>query len=106
MPENPLRSGSVAAMLWEAAARHPDKAAVIERERSSTYEGLRDSAAGIAAGLAREGLRSGDRVAILLERGIPAVAAYFGVLAAGGIAVVLNEMLRPRQVENVPPCRR
>src|SRR5690606_31913987 len=40
-----------------------------------------------------------DRVVILQERGIDAVASYFGVLAAGALAVVLNPLLRPRQVE-------
>src|SRR5690606_36626579 len=56
-------------------------------------------AGAIARALESAGVHPGDRVVILLERGIDAVAAYFGVLAAGGLAVVLNEALRPRQVE-------
>ncbi len=35
------------------------------------------------------------------SRGGDAVAAYFGVLAAGAVAVIVNESLRPRQIEHV-----
>jgi acyl-CoA synthetase (AMP-forming)/AMP-acid ligase II len=40
-------------------------------------------------------------VAIFLRRGSLAAAAFFGVLAAGGIAVNINETLRPRQIEHI-----
>jgi acyl-CoA synthetase (AMP-forming)/AMP-acid ligase II len=40
-------------------------------------------------------------VALLLNRGATAAAAFFGVAASGGIAVILNETLRPRQIEYV-----
>lgn len=90
---------NVASMLWSTASRHPDKPAVVERSRSATYAELRGRAAGIANALVREGLVAGDRVGILLDRGIDPVAAYFGVLAAGGIVVMLNPTLKPRQIE-------
>jgi amino acid adenylation domain-containing protein len=47
------------------------------------------------------GIRPNDRVAIFLERGAEAAAAFFGVVAAGGIAVIVNESLRPRQIEHI-----
>ncbi|MEX1181760.1 MAG: AMP-binding protein, partial [Gemmatimonadota bacterium] len=90
---------NVAAMLWRTAARHPVKEAVKTREHAVTYVELRERATAFAAAVREAGAQPGDRVVILLERGVDAVAAYFGVLAAGGIAVVLNELLRPRQVE-------
>ncbi|HEU5209057.1 MAG TPA: AMP-binding protein [Longimicrobiales bacterium] len=91
--------GNVAQMLWAAAARHPHRDAVIERERTATYAELVARAAAIADALRSAGVARGDRVVILQERGIDAVASYFGVLAAGAMTVVLNPLLRPRQVE-------
>jgi acyl-CoA synthetase (AMP-forming)/AMP-acid ligase II len=99
MPETAVEMGNVARMLWSAADRNPDRAAIVERERSVPYAALRDRAGGIAAALVSAGVRPGDRVALFLERGIDSVACWFGVEAAGGVVVVLNEMLRPRQVE-------
>jgi acyl-CoA synthetase (AMP-forming)/AMP-acid ligase II len=40
-------------------------------------------------------------VAIFLERGAEAAAAFFGVVSIGGIAVIVNESLRPRQIEHI-----
>ncbi|WP_277606696.1 AMP-binding protein, partial [Klebsiella pneumoniae] len=47
------------------------------------------------------GGEQGDRVVVRLERGADAAAAYFGVLAGGGVVVMLNEALRQRQIEYV-----
>jgi acyl-CoA synthetase (AMP-forming)/AMP-acid ligase II len=55
----------------------------------------------MGATLRAAGIGTDDRVAILLERGRDAAAAFFGTLAAGAIAVVVNETLRPRQIEHV-----
>ena len=46
-------------------------------------------------------LGAGDRVAVLLQRGAEAAAAFFGVLASGAIAVTVNESLRFRQIEHI-----
>ncbi|HEX6693812.1 MAG TPA: AMP-binding protein [Longimicrobiales bacterium] len=92
-------TGNVAGMLWSAAERSPGKAAVIERDQTATYAEVRERASGIAASLVALGVNPGDRVCLFLERGIEAVAAWFGVQACGAIIVVLNETLRPRQVE-------
>lgn len=43
----------------------------------------------------------GDRVAILCPRGPEAIAAYFGVLAAGGIAVQLDLAFREAQIRHI-----
>ena len=54
------------------------------------------------AGLLRErGLQRGDRVAIFLPRSIEAVVALFAVLFAGGVAVIVYDRLRTRQVRHL-----
>jgi acyl-CoA ligase (AMP-forming) (exosortase A-associated) len=92
---------NVAHMLGATAARDGGRPAVVERDTEVTYAELRDAAGGVAAGLRRLGVQPGDRVALFLHRGAPAAAAFFGIAAAGGVGVILNETLRPRQIEHV-----
>jgi amino acid adenylation domain-containing protein len=96
-----MEHGGLAQLLWDAADRHANHPAIVEREREVTYEGLRSAASRIASALSTCQIRSGDRVAVFLERGADAAAAIFGIYAAGAVAVVVNERLRPRQVEYV-----
>src|SRR5437773_7985670 len=92
---------NVARLLWNAAAAGPARPAVVEAERSTDYASLQRRAAAIAAALRDGGLQAHDRVGIFLDGGADAVAAFFGVAAAGGIAVIINESMRPRQVEQI-----
>lgn len=90
-----------AVMLWETADRHGDHHAIIERGGATNYGALRSRAASIGSALIAAGVRPNDRVGIFLERGSDAAAALFGVAAAGAIAVIINETLRPRQIEHI-----
>ena len=89
---------NIANLLWSVDSAHGPSPAVIERGRETSYADLRARAAAIAQALLAAGVDPDDRVAILFENGVDAVAAFFGVLAAGGIAVILNQALRPRQM--------
>lgn len=94
-------SENVADLLWSAAARHAARPLIVERDQAASYGQVQSRAAAVARLLDGAGIQPGDRVAILLERGADAVAAFFGVTAAGGVAVNLNEGLRPRQIEHI-----
>ena len=85
-------------MLWARAEVDAQRPAIVERDGVTDFESLRGQAAGVAAALS-ECVRPTDRVGIFLERGANAAAAFFGVAALGGIAIILNEALRPRQIE-------
>ncbi|HXI65689.1 MAG TPA: AMP-binding protein [Gemmatimonadales bacterium] len=99
MPESPI--SNTAFLLWSAAARYGERPAIVERGATVTYAELRNHAAAIATALRSAGVAPRDRVAVWLERGWEAAAAYFGALAAGAVVVVINETLRPRQVEHI-----
>lgn len=77
------------ALLVSAAAHH-DKIAVVAEGRSYGYGRLLDEALRLARGLIDLGLRRGDRVAIYLDNGWPAVVAIYGTLLAGGVIMVVN----------------
>lgn len=88
-------------MLWRAADSAGARVAIVEPVGATTYEELRDRASAVAHTLADRGVTPGDRVAVLAGRGAEAAAAYFGAIAAGAVVTVVNERLRPRQVEYV-----
>jgi acyl-CoA synthetase len=60
------RKHTIYALVAEHALRTPEKVAVQERERATTYADLVDASDRLAAALTRAGLRSGDRVAVWL----------------------------------------
>jgi len=93
-------NANIAGMLWSAAARSGPSPAVIERGTTVSYDELVHRAGAIARSLTAAGLGADERVGVLLERGADAAAALFGVLAAGGVAVLMDEGLRPRQIEH------
>jgi amino acid adenylation domain-containing protein len=92
---------NIAQLLWRIAGTRATNPAVVELESVTPYGALRQQAAGVAAALKSAGLQSGDRVGIFLDGGVDAIATFFGIAAAGGIAVIINESLRPRQVEHI-----
>ena len=98
---SPSDHANIALLLWRTADLSPRNAAVVERETSTSYGELRAHAASVAAALTRRGVEPGDRVGILLDRGADAAAAFFGVAAAGAVAININETLRPRQSEYI-----
>jgi acyl-CoA synthetase (AMP-forming)/AMP-acid ligase II len=80
---------SVADLIADAAARHPDKAALINRERTIAYRQLDDRVARAAGALRGLGVGGDDRVAILLGNVPEFVEALHGVLRVGGVAAPL-----------------
>src|SRR5690349_5100110 len=101
MPFSTSSSSNIASLLSRTAAAAPERVAVVDGTETITFGGLRDRASAVHEQLTSIGVRPGERVAMLLERGADAASAIFGVQAAGAIAVVLNDRLRPRQLEHV-----
>ncbi|MET9230150.1 amino acid adenylation domain-containing protein [Lentzea sp. NPDC003310] len=76
---------------FEAAAdAHPDRPALTHGDRSWTYSELDAAANRVAHTLAADGVRRGDRVGVLLERGERVVTAILGVLKAGAAYVPVD----------------
>ena len=98
-PTHPL--GNAAQMLLTTAAADPEQPAVVDGDAITGYGELAARSLGIARTLRAVGVNPDDRVAIYLQRGADAAAAFFGVLASGAIAVTVNESLRPRQIEYI-----
>lgn len=77
-------------LLEAFAEKHPGENAVWDKQQWYTYEELDRAADSVASFLVHAGILRGDRVAILHENSYSYVAAYFGILKAGGVVVGLN----------------
>ena len=84
---------NLAHVLTEGAGQHPDRAALLFEGEPISYRELDRRAAVAAAALQATGIEAGDRVAITLPNTPDYIAAYFGVLRLGAIAVPLNVLL-------------
>src|SRR5580704_14578052 len=103
----PLRPGtrqlegamtSISSLLEQAAADHPEHAALRMDDLVLSYAQLREAAGRMSALLASLGVEPGDRVGLMLPN-VPAFPiAFYGALAAGAIVVPMNPLLKSREV--------
>ena len=84
--------------LHRAAQVYPDKVAVVDGGRRYSYSELAERSWRLANALRAAGLRKGDRVATLLFNSSAMLEAHFGVPAAGGILVAVNNRLASAEV--------
>ncbi|MEH1098517.1 amino acid adenylation domain-containing protein [Micromonospora sp. CPCC 205561] len=73
---------------WVAAG--PDRVAVVDGEARMTYGELDAAGHRLAGRLVASGVRRGDVVGVLLERGLPMAVAILAVLRAGGAYAMLD----------------
>lgn len=76
--------------LTEAARVFPNKRAIATRERSITYQELRDEARSFARALQQAGVERGDRVVVYLENSVELIVAAFGSWYAGAVFSIVN----------------
>jgi acyl-CoA synthetase (AMP-forming)/AMP-acid ligase II len=86
--------------LWNSVRHSPGAEAIVHRGERVSYAQLWREATAVATMLERDGLRVGDRVAILMENSPHYVAVYYGALMAGGAVVALNTAAKARDFVN------
>ena len=84
--------------LRRAAYIYPEKVAVVDGGRRYSYRDLAERSWRLANALRSAGLGRGDRVAALLFNSAAMLEAHFGVPAAGGILVAVNNRLAGPEV--------
>jgi crotonobetaine/carnitine-CoA ligase len=92
---HPFEGQSVAGLLETRAALSPDRrflawAPFEGEEREWTYRAFARDAARIAGGLARRGVKRGDRVIVLMENCPELLLVYFGCAWLGAVCVPVN----------------
>jgi len=69
--------------------------------RTLTYRQLHDSAAALAAGLSRQGIRAGDRVALLSENRPEWGIAFFAILRLDAIVLPIDKLLKKNEIDAI-----
>jgi amino acid adenylation domain-containing protein len=93
------------ALLERAARNRPGHPAVSDGGRVATYAELDQRADALAGALVDMGVRRGDRVGVLLEKSIDAVACLYGVMKAGAAYVPLDPRAPgPRLAQVLADC--
>jgi fatty-acyl-CoA synthase len=87
--------------LDHCAAQYPDRPFVITDDRTLTYAGTAQWADRLADGLAALGVRTGDRVGILLANYAEFAPLKFAVAKAGAVAIPFNYLYRSDELAYV-----
>jgi amino acid adenylation domain-containing protein len=89
-------------LLRDAAARHPERPAVVDGDRSVTYADL-DLRSNRLAHLLREngGVRHGDRVGLYLDKSLESVVGIYGILKLGATYVPLDPAAPPARLATI-----
>ena len=85
--------------LDEIVRERPAHTAALFKGTALSYRALVDQSQAFAAALAALGVTRGDRVALVLPNTPQLLIAQYGIWRAGGIAVPLNPLYTPRELE-------
>ncbi|HMK63043.1 MAG TPA: class I adenylate-forming enzyme family protein [Acidimicrobiales bacterium] len=103
--EQGLGALTIAGLLEESAARHPDREAICFSEDGLTtrwtYGTLLAESRQLAKALVADGIGKGTRVALLMGNRPQWVQVAFGVAMAGGVLVPVNTLFESPEIEYV-----
>ncbi len=88
-------------LVERAAETRPDGDALRCRGQALTYSQLYERASALANGLVESGMQPGDRVGILLNKGLESAVALYGIMLAGGVYVPLDPFAPSARTEFV-----
>jgi len=88
-------------ILYRGSKDHPHRVAIIFGQKKFTYDEAYKKAASISSALRIEGVKKGDRVAVLLDNSPEFVFSYFGILMSGSIVVPINHMFKRDEIKYI-----
>src|SRR3989339_2144514 len=88
--------------LKKACLFFPEKDAVLCGNKSWTYQEFFDRLSSVSAFMKAEGIKKGDRIAILHRNCHYYLESYYAIAIAGAIAVALNHRLPGRRARVLP----
>lgn len=86
--------------LTRSAKKYPDQTAIVFKGNKLTYSDLDQLSDAMAAALAANGFRKGDRAVIYMPNTPQFAISYFGVMKAGGIVIATNPLYTERELEH------
>ena len=86
------------ALLDARAEISGDKVFLYNDDQDTTYREVADESRAVAAALVERGVGRGDRVALAMDNRREWIAAFFGLLRLGAIAVTINPLYRESEL--------
>ncbi|MBE7202325.1 MAG: AMP-binding protein, partial [Parafilimonas terrae] len=80
-------------LLRRNAAATPDRPFAVTEDGTHGYAAIHDASLRLSGHLAGEGIRPGDHVALAAGNSAAYLVAWFGIMAAGAVAVTINPAL-------------
>ena len=100
------RASSLAEQIGAVAAERPDAIAVIDDGERLSYAELYQQAGSLAALMAADGVRAGDRIAVMLGNRADAIRAVVAILRLGAVLVAISARSRSAELDYVcTDCR-
>ncbi|PWB53866.1 MAG: long-chain fatty acid--CoA ligase [Anaerolineales bacterium] len=85
-------------LLEESARKYPDSPCTIFKGAVTTYRQMDEITDRLAAGIAKLGIKKGDRVGIFMPNTPQFVITFFAILKAGGVVVSINPLYSAREI--------
>jgi long-chain acyl-CoA synthetase len=92
---------NLAAMLDDAALFLPDRPAIIEEEKTVTFEQFNADANCVASALVDMGLSRGDHVALCSPNSYAWLVIYYATIKAGAVAVTFSYLLKRDELTQI-----
>lgn len=86
--------------LEKSARAFPNKIAVEDEHGACTFQELQADCMRVGSALAGK-VKQGAPVAVFMDKGIPALCAFWGIVYAGGFYVLLNPDLPPARLRQI-----
>jgi long-chain acyl-CoA synthetase len=97
---DPARLQTLKQLLEETCAQHADRVAFVQMGTQLTYRQLDERTRAFGAWLQHNGLKKGDRLAIMLPNTLQYPIALFGALRAGLVVVNTNPLYTAPELEH------
>lgn len=87
--------------LKKSAEKFPNRNAITFDNKYITYRELYSQVECVASNLVQDGVRKGDKVALILGNCPEFVIAYYGILLAGGVVVPVNPIFTKNEISYI-----
>ena len=88
-------------LFWEVAEKWPDKEALVSTNRRMTYREIQEEALYISEQLRQLGVKKGETVGILMEKGWEQIVAVYGILFAGAAYLPIDIHNPQERIEKI-----
>jgi long-chain acyl-CoA synthetase len=97
---DPLAAGTIADILADSAKKYADRPAYESFGKKLTYAEIDKASQAVTCWLQAQGLKKGDRVAIMMPNVMAYPAVMFGIIRGGFTVVNVNPLYTPRELDH------